>query len=629
MNHVRRVHRDVTLWRRSVKVKDESRPLTGQSLMPRFPTTKKERKKLPTEFMTPRPSTNVKDEQTGPSIDRPPDGGDEGVLAFVALVNQQPGSHMTKTETESLWNPPSQSGPQTFLNYHDRHQLLPPDALTLPMFIENHVLVPLLAHAKLISTNLVTVYLEDLDLLDHLDVLRSFFLAGDIGFTERVCGALFGKEEAGAGEALGMGRRARTRARMGLNLDAQHGYPQQPGERDADKGDWGIGLGLGLSERNQWPPGGAELAYALRTTLLNDDTRDGKGPVWQGIEDRVSFAVKDLPQANDGRKPRWMDPQAIEALDFLYLSYSPPAVIRHLLPTSLMAKYQLLNSYLLRLGRVDTVLRSMYVNTAHPRSAVVIPPKIGVDSRTKLATTVAGTTRTAHSTFPGQPQAEHLLHCLRHRMTIFVSTLTRYTIDTAINAKWNVMRKRLAKLRQKAPDKPQSQPMTPSEDLFGSYDSHDDRSSVVQTETEDDEDEFRTAAYIQLQSIHSLVAYHQMTMDRILRSALLSQTSNGQKSTFKILMTLAGLVLDLGKTVKQVEMEVVDEQKAAEAVMQIGASWDKHETAFVSRLFIPSDERFIDANFSCTRSRYCHCGLSLPTTQTSSKGEMTTVTCSC
>jgi hypothetical protein len=151
-----------------------------------------------------------------------------------------------------------------------------------------------------VSTSLVSLYLDDLNLLNHYDILRSFFLGGNVGFAERVSAALFGKDEAGAGEALGLGKRARTRARLGLGST----------EETAGNGEgvWGIGLGLGLSERQKWPPGGAELAYALRTTLVDDE--EGRDGVWDGIEDKVGFGVRSLPEdEQDGQRARWMNPQ--------------------------------------------------------------------------------------------------------------------------------------------------------------------------------------------------------------------------------------------------------------------------------------------------------------------------------
>lgn len=229
-----------------------------------------------------------------------------------SLFNQPPGSQLSLSHPHHshsefpLWGPTPLTHLHEFISRHSspNHPLLPPSCPTLSIFISKQILDPLLAHATLISTSLVSLYLHDLRFLDHLDVLRAFWLAGDVGFTERVSSALFGKDSAGAGEAVGLGKRARIRARLGLGED------DDKQDRDSD---WGIGLGIGLSERSRWPPGGAELAYALRTTLLNHEDNDRKkstGSVWQDVGDRVSFAVRELPEEeNSGKRARWLNPQ--------------------------------------------------------------------------------------------------------------------------------------------------------------------------------------------------------------------------------------------------------------------------------------------------------------------------------
>lgn len=218
-----------------------------------------------------------------------------------AQFSLPPGSHLNSVPNP-LWAPSPLDGLRTFLSYHSElSSPITADSPSLSLYISSHLLKPLLEHGKLISISLVSLYLDDLHLLDYYEILKAFFLGGDYGFAERVSAALFGKDEAGAGEALGLGKRARTRARLGLGGE----------ERSLEGGVWGIGLGLGLSERARWPPGGAELAYALRTTLLDDEVqREG---VWRGIADRISFAVKSLPEDDkDGQRARWLDPQAIE-----------------------------------------------------------------------------------------------------------------------------------------------------------------------------------------------------------------------------------------------------------------------------------------------------------------------------
>jgi hypothetical protein len=224
---------------------------------------------------------------------------------FWSLLDQEPGAHFAKAKM-SLWSPTPLAELETFIAHHSlpSNTLLSESAPTLPRHISASLLAPLLVHADLISTSLVTHYLDDLALIDHLDVLRAHWLGGDVAYLERVNAALFGKDAAGAGEALGLGKRARTRARLGLGND----------DMDNDKGEeqreWGIGLGIGLSERAKWPPGGAELTYALRSAMVDDERSGAVSEVWENIEDKVSYAIKDLPEdQRDGRRARWLNPQ--------------------------------------------------------------------------------------------------------------------------------------------------------------------------------------------------------------------------------------------------------------------------------------------------------------------------------
>ena len=265
-------------------------------------TPRKVRKSLPVDF--------IKAAKTSPdSFEKRHSTEDTPIDPIWVECIEAPGSHSNgKEELATIGGPTPIDQLTAFIERFSATPLLPAETPTLSLYIAS-VLAPLISHSNELTSSLVSLYLDDLNLLDHLDVLRAFFLAGDVGFTERANAALFGKDQAGAGEALGLGRRARTRARMGLTPGPKGKRVPSQVDHGADDGDWGIGLGLGLSERQQWPPGGVELAYALRTTLF-DVSREGQdGAVWEGIEDRVSFAVRDLPEGQDGEGANWMNPQ--------------------------------------------------------------------------------------------------------------------------------------------------------------------------------------------------------------------------------------------------------------------------------------------------------------------------------
>ncbi len=67
----------------------------------------------------------------------------------------------------------------------------------------------------------------------------------------------------------------------------------------------------------------------------------------------------------------------------------------------------------------------------------------------------------------------------------------------------------------------------------------------------------------QLRSVHSLVAYHVITLERVLRSCLLQPDHPGQQLAYKILMALFGLVLDFGKIVKEMDRQSVSSEKGS------------------------------------------------------------------
>ncbi|EIW70720.1 hypothetical protein TREMEDRAFT_28786 [Tremella mesenterica DSM 1558] len=573
--HVRRVKAEVDHWRRSVR--DRSRPLSGSSSVPVRRTARKERKRLPQEFLDqakspPSPlSTGIIDYL--PIPDTVIDPGKD--VDLWSLFLQPPGSHLQKTGNP-LWAPTPLDRLTEFLALYSESDspLLPSDSPTIPLFISEHLLSSLLTHADLVTTSLVSLCLDDLCFLDHLNVLRSFWLAGDAAFAERVSAALFGKDTAGAGEALGLGRRARTRARMGL----------APGQNGTGDGEWGMGLAIGLSERAKWPPGGAELAYALRTTLVDDEMEEDRGSVWEKIEDKVSFAIRDLPQdEQDGRRAKWLDPQAIEALDFLYLSYSMPPTIQILLPPSIMERYQSIHNFLLRICRVDTVLRSMYFDLNH--SSSVSEPKIGVDLPSRPQSRTSISQPTTDSLSPGKIGQK--LHLLRWKMSHFITALHRYVIDIAINVNMDTMNRRLNKLQHQRPRlfHDESRPRTPNTMDEGEYFEYplSISSSFSEGSFQGEEDEGGNTNLHQLHSIHSLVLYHEVILDRIIHACLLSP-SPGQEVTHKILMKLFGVVLDLGKVVKQMERHELEISSGEEKIVGLSKEWEEKRIVFMHAL---------------------------------------------
>jgi hypothetical protein len=224
-----------------------------------------------------------------------------------------------------------------------------PMASALPVMIVQS-LRSLVAHAGLYSQSLLASFFsasEHGNLLDAFSLLSRFVLFRDnFPFVSRLKRALFGDGQT-EDRAIGLGARARIRERMGMAPSAIHA------SGSTRRG--GVALGLGLSDRTSWPPGGAELNIALRTSLIEsiDEYAANAGTAeaeksWRATEDRLGFVVRDSP-AEDG--DRWRDPGRIEALDFLQVSYRPPKELQVVLGRRVLDEYLRIQQVLFRLFR--------------------------------------------------------------------------------------------------------------------------------------------------------------------------------------------------------------------------------------------------------------------------------------
>lgn len=260
-----------------------------------------------------------------------------------------------------------------------------------------------------------------------------------------------------------------------------------------------------------------------------------------------------------------------------------------------MEKYQSIHNLLLRLGRVETVLQSLFVDCHHRHGIFDQPLKTGVDAHPSRPSSRGQrnetTARQPRGIFPAGSRHETRLWHLRYRMSHFITCFSRYTLDIAVGANWAVLRRRLGKLQRSARtrtgDATTSRPSTPATDGGRTDDYFDLEELGFDDAPDPDDGEADQSAGTthgeirKLHSIHSLVLYHQLIMDRILRSCLLSPSA-GYQVAFKVLMTLFGLVLDFGKTVKEVEKGLVGWEDGAERVDAYWREWIEKETAFVS-----------------------------------------------
>lgn len=261
-----------------------------------------------------------------------------------------------------------------------------------------------------------------------------------------------------------------------------------------------------------------------------------------------------------------------------------------------MEKYQSIHNFLLRLSRVDTVTRSLYWDIVHQSESATEPIKVGVDSGlNRLPKGHRQQPRRMKAVLMSGSTVEHRLHRLRFRMSHFVTALSRYVLDTAIGANWDTMRRRLERLKRRDPARGENRPPTPSAEMGEDFDFQ------PMNEVEDDNEEDDHTNIGQLQSVHSLVLYHHLTLDRIMRACLLSSHA-GHQMTFKVLMALFGLVLDLGKLVKEVERGVMGFEEGEGRVKALAAEWEEKEAIFVSDRHQQSVQAYTDS-WIATRAR--------------------------
>lgn len=143
-------------------------------------------------------------------------------------------------------------------------------------------------------------------------------------------------------------------------------------ERRAGVALTGGNMGLRLSGRDHWPPASSELRLALMGVLAESYQR----PALQATpattntkaQDRslpgdISFGLRDLSAKEIDR---CMDPNSLEALDFLRLTYKPPACLQTIMVPGILQKYDRLFQLLLRVQRMLYVTKQLYMD--HMRS---------------------------------------------------------------------------------------------------------------------------------------------------------------------------------------------------------------------------------------------------------------------
>ncbi|CZR66783.1 uncharacterized protein PAC_16684 [Phialocephala subalpina] len=264
----------------------------------------------------------------------------------------------------------------------------PPIAL-VPILSFNPIIA---TQARIVNGTCMRLFFNSHNLRDHLAAQRNFHLLGNGVFSSRLSHALFDPE-------LESAERHRGVARSG-----------------------GI-MGLRLGGRDTWPPASSELRLALMGVLT--ESYESKQVLNQSTSHRgtyldqtslpgdLSFAVRDM---SEDEIEKCMNPDSVEALDFLRLSYKPPAPLDAVITPIILYKYDQLFKLLLR------VIRMLYVVSALFRDA---------------------TDRTSSW------QGDHTSQRFRIEAHHFITSVCGYFFDTGIEATWRVFERKLDQIEER------------------------------------------------------------------------------------------------------------------------------------------------------------------------------------
>ncbi|KLU81859.1 hypothetical protein MAPG_00940 [Magnaporthiopsis poae ATCC 64411] len=198
------------------------------------------------------------------------------------------------------------------------------------------------AQARLVNRECMRLLFDVHRLAEHLKIQLDFQLLGNGLFCSRLSHALFDPD-------LHTAERAAGTALTGSNM------------------------GLRLLGRETWPPASSELRLALMGVLSESWEQRSKAD-WAGLPRNdggdpeslpgdLSFAIREL---STEEMEKCMDPDSLEALDFLRLSYKPPTPLVPVITPMILSRYDRVFRHFLR------VLRLLFVTDQLFRSAPAI-----------------------------------------------------------------------------------------------------------------------------------------------------------------------------------------------------------------------------------------------------------------
>lgn len=220
-------------------------------------------------------------------------------LAEFQVFDLEPGGHFGSSAYKDSFITSPTSALQVFLDSFPNS--LPPITPTLS-HLTSLVFEPIVSHASALSRTLLSLFLSpsaDLHLQGHLQLLRSYLLLTAPSFKSRLAAALFSDSE-----DCDMEEQA--------SKITVHSFRRKSNKKKVERtGTWAVGIAPALLERETWPPVGADLSFFLRTVIVdsfeaNSVLIGGPDRVWEDVENRLGFAIRDLPVTPGHDK--WLNP---------------------------------------------------------------------------------------------------------------------------------------------------------------------------------------------------------------------------------------------------------------------------------------------------------------------------------
>ncbi|KAH7145756.1 Spc98 family-domain-containing protein [Dactylonectria estremocensis] len=191
------------------------------------------------------------------------------------------------------------------------------------------------AQSQVVNQESLRLLFSHHDLRSHLKMHRDFHLFGNGNFSSRLSQALFDPD---------------------LETAERHdGVARQGGV-----------MGLRLGGRDSWPPASSELRLALMGVLVESFTLDngftqeaisGMSRDSSELPGELSFAVRDL---SEEEIEKCMNPDSLEALDFLRLSYKTSNPLSTIITPVILMQYDRIFKLLLRVLRVLYVVNQLF-----------------------------------------------------------------------------------------------------------------------------------------------------------------------------------------------------------------------------------------------------------------------------